>query len=161
MGLPTASDLSSYDPSAGAAILFSVLYGILVGPHFVLSCWRCRSRPIRHKYTVCLLIAAIISTAGYSVRRASISHRGDVSLYATSSSLIVISPIFVCATLYLLLARMIQLHLPVRRQAFFTLSPGLLGKIFISSDVISFMTQGAGSGIAASGNWRGGSRTAG
>lgn len=161
MGLPTASDLYSYNPSTEAAILFNVLYGMLIGPHFVLSCWRCRSRPIKHRYTVCLFIAAILSTAGYGIRTASVNHRGSVSLYATSSSLIVISPIFVCATLYLLLARMIQLYLPVRHQTFFTVSPRLLGKLFISSDVISFMTQGAGSAIAASGNWQGSSRTAG
>lgn len=161
MGLPTASDLYSYDPSNAAAILFNVLYSVLIGPHFVMSCWRCRSRPMKHRYTVCLLIAAIISTAGYSIRVASVNHRGNVTLYATSSSFIVISPIFVCATLYLLLARMIELFLPVRHQTFFTFSPRLLGKLFISSDVMSFMTQGAGSGIAASGNWQGSLRTIG
>jgi hypothetical protein len=161
MGLPTASDLYTYDPSGGAAILFNVLYSLLIGPHFFLSCFRCRSQPIKHRYMVCLLIAATISTAGYSIRTASINNRGNVSLYATSSSLIVVSPIFICATLYLLLARMIQTYLPVRHQTFFKSSPRRLGKLFICSDVISFMTQGAGSGIAASGNWQGSSKTAG
>jgi hypothetical protein len=161
MGLPTASDLYTYNPSTEAAIVFNVLYGLFIGPHFILSCCRCRSRPIKHRYTVCLMIAAVISNAGYGVRTASVNHRGNVSLYATSSSLIVVSPIFVCATLYLLLARMIQLYLPVRHQIFFNFSPQLIGKLFIGSDVLSFMMQGAGSGIAASGNWQGSSKTAG
>jgi hypothetical protein len=163
MGLPTASDLYTYDPSAAAAILFDVLYGLCIGPHFFLSCCRCRSRPIKHRYTICLLIAATISTTGYSIRTASIQvkNRGNVGLYAASSSLIVISPIFVCATLYLLLACLIQVYLPLRNQTFFHVSPRLLGKLFILSDVISFMTQGAGSAIAASGNWEGSSKTAG
>lgn len=163
MGLPTASDLYTYDPSAAAAILFDVLYGLFIGPHFLLSCYRCRSRPIKHRYTLCLLIAAIIFTAGYSIRTASIQakNRGNISLYATSSSLIVISPIFVCATLYLLLARLIQVYLPLQNQTFFNVPPRLLGKLFILSDATSFMTQGAGSAIAASGNWEGSSKTAG
>jgi RTA1 like protein len=163
MGLPTALDLYTYDPSAAAAILFTVLYSLFIGPHFLLSCCRCRSGPIKHRYTLCLLIAAIIFTAGYSIRIASIQvkNRGNISLYATSSSLIVISPIFVCATLYLLLARLIQVYLPLRNQTFFNVSPRLLGKLFILSDATSFMTQGAGSAIAASGNWEGSSETAG
>jgi RTA1 like protein len=161
MGLPTASDLYAYDPSTEAAILFNVLYAIFIGPHLVLSCCRCRSRPIKHRYTICLLIAAVISTTGYSIRTASANHRDNVTLYTTPSSLIVVSPIFVCAKLYLLLARMIQMYLPVRHQTFFNVSPRLLGKLFISSDIMSFMTQGAGSAIAASGNWQGSSRTAG
>jgi hypothetical protein len=161
MGVPTASDLYAYDPSTAASITFNVLYGLLIGPHFFLSCCRCRSRPIKHRYTVCLLIAAIISNAGYGARTASVKHRGNVSLYATSSSLIVVSPIFVCATLYLLITRMIQLYLPVKHQIFFKFSPELLGKLFIGSDVLSFLMQGAGSGIAASGNWQGTSETAG
>ena len=88
-------------------------------------------------------------------------NRGNVGLYAASSSLIVVTPIFVCATLYLLLARMIQVYLPLRHQTFFNISPRLLGKLFICSDVLSFLTQGAGSGVAASGSWQGSSKNAG
>jgi len=161
MGLPTAENIYSYRPSLAASILFNILYGGLIIPHFTLSCYRCRHKVMKHRYTICLLVAAIISTAGYSIRTPSIENPSNVGLYAASASLIVISPIFVCATLYLLLARLIQLYLPARHQTFFHVSPRLLGKLFITSDVISFMTQGSGSGIAASGNWQGNSRTVG
>ena len=90
------------------------------------------------------------------------SGRSSVGLYAISQTWIMIAPIFVCATLYLLISHLIQLCLPPgQQQVFLGLSPSLLGKIFITSDVLSFLAQGAGSGIAASGNWQGSLKDAG
>ena len=104
-----------------------------------------------------------MSNCGYAIRTASVNpkNRGNVGLYAASSSLIVVTPIFVCAVLYLLLARMIQVYLPLRHQTFFIVSPRLLRNLFICSNIVSFLTQGAGSGIAASGSWQGSSKTTG
>jgi RTA1 like protein len=84
-----------------------------------------------------------------------------VSLYAASSTLILASPIFVCATLYLLLARMIQLYLPARHRTFSNISPWLLVILFICSDIVSLIMQGVGSVIAISGHWQGSSKTVG
>ena len=159
MGLPTAENIYGYDASLAAAIVFSVLNSILLGNHGYLSIWRCcRYRTIRykHRYTVFLFVAALFATVGYTTRCSSIQDPSSISLYATSGSYIVLSPIFVCATLYWQLKHMILLLLPPGpQQRIFGLNPLWLGRIFITSDILSFLTQGAGSGIASSGNWEG------
>lgn len=160
MDLDTASGLYGYKGSAEAAIVFNILYSILIGPHVLRWWWGCRTQPAQHRYTVCLAIAAIISTAGYATRTSSVKAQDNVSLYAASCSLVMLSPIFICASLYLLI-RIIQLYLPVQSQVFFHLSPQWLGLLFISSDALSLITQGAGSGIAASARWQGSSGAAG
>lgn len=149
-------NLYFYNPSTALAIVFSVLYSLLIPYHFCISILYARKQPIKHRYTIPLFVAAVISTAGWNVRIASTNNRASIPLYATSASYIVISPIFVCATLYLLLTRLIRSSLPEGpAQVFFRVPPNWLGRIFITSDVFSFLTQCSGSGIASSGNWEG------
>jgi hypothetical protein len=152
-----------YTPTAASAIAFTVLF-------FLLTCWHAyvntifiRSVTNKHKYTICLSIACLLATLGWGVRIISINNDSSISLYAISACLIIISPIFVCASLYLLLTSLIRATLPVDhgRQKFFGVAPLWLGRIFICSDVFSFLTQGAGSGIASSGNWEGDQETIG
>jgi hypothetical protein len=155
-------NLYFYNPSTAVAIVFSALYFLLTVYHFYISILYARKQPIKHKYTIPLFVAALISTAGWSVRIASIKNKQSIPLYAISASYVVISPIFVCATLYLLLTRLIRSSLPEGPdQVFFRISPRWLGRIFITSDIFSFLTQCSGSGIASSGNWEGDLKTVG
>ncbi|KAJ9503407.1 hypothetical protein H2202_001561 [Exophiala xenobiotica] len=146
-----------YSPSTPAAIIFSVLYTLLTLWHFYINFISSRHCAIKHKYTLPLFVAGLISTCGWTVRIASIHHDSSIPLYAISASYIVISPIFVCATLYLLLTRLIRTTLPdgPDDRFFFRISPDWLGRVFITSDILSFLTQCSGSGIASSGNWEG------
>ena len=171
-----AFNLYFYPPSTAAAILFTVLYGITAFAHNYMlvfypslhhrktSSSSSRPRPCsRHHYTIPTAIAAALSTAGYANRIASIKQPTIIGLYATSASLIVIAPIFVCATVYLLFARLIVRCLPTTStktklanpQVFFGITPRWMGRVFITLDVLSFMTQGAGTSIAAGANWVG------
>ncbi|KIW52885.1 hypothetical protein PV05_08498 [Exophiala xenobiotica] len=149
-------ELYFYSPSTPAAVIFSVLYAVLTLWHFYINFISSRHCAIKHKYTIPLFVAGLISTCGWSVRIASIHNNSSIPLYAISASYIVISPIFVCATLYLLLTRLIRTTLPDGPdRVFFRISPRWLGRVFITSDVVSFLTQCSGSGIASSGNWEG------
>ncbi|OAP63301.1 hypothetical protein AYL99_02528 [Fonsecaea erecta] len=165
-------NLYFYSPSTAAAVVFSVLYFLLTVWHGYLNFVVATRRRHRHhhhnhtardkhKYTIPLFVACVISTAGWSVRNASIHNLASIPLYAVSASYIVISPIFVCATLYLLLTRLIRTTLPTHQQVFFRVPPHWLGRVFITLDVISFLTQCSGSGIASSGNWEGNLKTVG
>jgi RTA1 like protein len=170
--------LYPFTPSQAAAILFTSLYGTVWASHcFQHLCLRrrcCRrsdgnKRCARHWCTVPTAVAALLSSAGYGVRNASTQKVNSIDLYAASSGLIVISPIFICASLYLLLSRIIVRSLPPssdlvakkKPQVFFGIAPRWIGKVFVASDVLSFMTQGAGTGIAAGGNWEGDAATTG
>jgi hypothetical protein len=75
--------------------------------------------------------------------------------YAVSSSLIVLAPLFVAAGNYLLLSRLCLSVLSSHITHIHSIPLRKLTKIFIISDVITFLIQVSGSGIASSGNWEG------
>jgi len=172
---PDEIDPYSYNPSLALAIVLTTFYLILSVWHMYLSMIYSRKQPIRHKYTICLFVAAIMSLAGWGMRILSIEYRHSwpmsVIWYACSQSCIVIAPVFVCASLYLLMTRLIRFNLPAddkegggggrRTQVFWGLSPKRLGYLFIISDFTSFNTQGGGSSIAGAGSWKGTLRTVG
>jgi hypothetical protein len=158
MGVPTSTNIYPYNPTTTPAIFFTTFYSILTFTHFHLSILTPHSLPLgqcKHRYTIPLFIAAMLSTAGYGLRIASIHHTDSVPLYATSASYIVVAPIFVCATLYLLLTHLIRTTLPEHNQRIFGVPARWLGRTFIFSDVSSFLMQASGSGVASSGNWEG------
>jgi hypothetical protein len=168
MAKPTEFNIYGYDASKAAANTFAVLNFLLLIAHAYLSIYLpCRKKCVyKHRYTIPLFVACILATSGYSVRIASVHEPSNISLYATSSSYVVLSPIFVCATLYWQLAYMIMLLLPAKPssgartsrklpQYLFKIPPRFLGRLFIASDITSFLTQASGSGIASSGNWEG------
>ena len=162
MGLPTDTNIYGYNASKAASIVFTVLNFSLLIYHTYLSLWlpcRWSHSPLRykHRYSICLFVATCFSTAGYAIRTASISSPSDVGLYASAQSYIVLSPIFVCASLYWQLKHLVLLLLPKEggKQKLYGVSPLWFGRLFIASDITSFLTQGAGSGIASSGSWEG------
>ena len=156
MAQPTIDNIYPYKPSLAAAAVFTGLYAVWLIWHTYLAFWLPRSQTYKHRYTIPLFVATLLSTAGYLVRIISCNNLSSIPLYATSASYIVIAPIFVCATLYLLLKYLVNLCLPTGPdQVLFRINPRWLGRIFICSDVFSFLTQAAGSGIASSGNWEG------
>ncbi|KAK2798778.1 hypothetical protein FQN51_007454 [Onygenales sp. PD_10] len=170
MRLPTAS-IYFYPPSLAASILFTALYALptifllyttLLAPR--------RANPIyRHaRFFIPLCIGAVLEVAGYAVRIISIKKPANIPLYAVHSSLVVIAPVFICASLYLLVGRLVRAGLASesggggddegkkgRNQRIFGISPAWLPRIFVASDILSFLTQASGSGIASVGNFKG------
>lgn len=147
--------------------MFSVLYGALIPYHFYLAIYKPHIRKSvsqKHSYTIPLFISCVLSTIGFSIRTISTapSNRASISLYTLSQVFIIIAPIFACATLYLLIAQLIDLCLPPGKdRVFLGINPRWLGRIFITSDILSFLLQGAGSAIAAGGDWQGPKKDAG
>lgn len=87
----------------------------------------------------------------------SIEDPTSIPLYAVSQSLIVIAPVLVCASLYMLIGRLIRAGIPAegKQQRILGASPRWLPRAFVTSDIVSLMTQANGSGVAASNNWEG------
>ncbi|CAG8114559.1 unnamed protein product [Penicillium salamii] len=150
-----------YDPSLPAAVIFTVLYFFTSLYHLYMTVlFPRRGHRKRAGYFIPLLIGAILEVAGYAIRCASLKDVSSIPLYAVSATLIVIGPVFVCASLYMLMDRLIWpageengekqesfLFVRVRRL--------WLPRVFVTLDVISCLVQASGSGIAASGNWEG------
>ncbi|KAK1140086.1 hypothetical protein N8T08_010918 [Aspergillus melleus] len=151
-----------YNPSLPASILFTILYFIPFLYHLYMAVLFPRATKSHSPGSfIPILIGALLEVAGYATRCASIKQPSNIPLYAISATLIVIAPIFVCASLYVLTNRLIQNGsvgdgekprsgcLPIR------IPISWLPKIFITLDIISCLTQGSGSGIASAGDWEG------
>ncbi|KUL89241.1 hypothetical protein ZTR_03691 [Talaromyces verruculosus] len=158
-----AKSIYFYDPSLAASILFTILYMLPFGYHLYMSVLApyLSGRYNRVGYFVPIMIGAAIEIAAYAIRAASVKSPDDVGLYATSASLIVIAPVLVCASLYILIGRLIGIT--EKRPLLFgwRVSSIWIPRIFVTSDILSFLTQASGSGLASSNDWTGSTKDAG
>ncbi|KAI9374202.1 RTA1 like protein-domain-containing protein [Aspergillus egyptiacus] len=157
-----------YDPSLPTAIIFAILYIIPFCYHLYISYIAYRNgKYFRYSYSVPLLIAALVEINGYGQRAGSTQAVQDIGMFATSQTMIVLAPVLVCASLYILLSRIILATHPQpqpqpqdseekeARVLGGTLNAKWLPKVFITLDVGAMITQGGGSAIAAAGEWKG------
>ncbi|EGE04119.1 RTA1 domain-containing protein [Trichophyton equinum CBS 127.97] len=152
-----------YKASLPAAAVFAVLNAI---PAAFLSTHNHGPKTGKYRnasFFIPLCIGGLMEVLAYIVRCISIKMDRVIALYAVSSSLIVVAPVLVCASLYLLVGRLVRAGLPSsgNQQRILGINPWWLPRIFVTSDILSFLTQASGSGIAASGNWEGSTKTTG
>ncbi|KAL2825125.1 RTA1 like protein-domain-containing protein [Aspergillus pseudoustus] len=159
---PDDWSLYFYNPSLAAAVVFAAAYLIPFFYHLYISYVAYRNdKYFRFSYSVPLLIAAVAEVNGYGQRAGSTQDHQDISLFSTSQTMIVLAPVFVCASLYILLSRIIRAAQPegINEKELRVLNGWIkvtwLPKIFVTLDILSMLTQGGGSGIAASGEWEG------
>ncbi|KAL4904210.1 hypothetical protein BDW74DRAFT_179299 [Aspergillus multicolor] len=194
-----------FTPFLAASILFAALYLVPLLYHLYIS-WTAHKtssgKYFRYSFSAPIIIAALIEIIAYAQRSASTQSTQDIGLFATSQTMIVLAPVLVCASLYVLLGRVIRSTCSSReqpqagdaggrkgerrrrrqtgsgtgtgtsaaltreeegRQSEKSLDTKIAGiirishlpKIFITLDIAAMLTQGGGSGIAASGEWKG------
>ena len=147
-----------YEPSLAASALFTAVYALPTAYLLYTTIIGPRTGKYNHaSFFIPVCIGGLMEVGGYACRCISVKKPRNIPLYATSSSLVVVAPVFVCASLYLLIGRLIRALIPKsgKHQNILGISPRWLPVCFFSSDVLSFMTQGGGSAIASSGNWEG------
>ena len=66
-----------------------------------------------------------------------------------------LAPVFIAAGNYLLISRLILAVLPPSRHRILKIPGRRLTPIFVACDIVAFLVQGSGSGIASSDNWQG------
>ncbi|DAA77454.1 TPA_exp: putative RTA1 domain protein [Trichophyton benhamiae CBS 112371] len=153
-----------YKASLPAAAVFAVLNAIPAAFLFFTTIIGPKTGKYRNaSFFIPLCIGGLMEVLAYIVRCISIKMDRVIALYAVSSSLIVVAPVLVCASLYLLVGRLVRAGLPSsgNQQRILGINPWWLPRIFVTSDILSFLTQASGSGIAASGNWEGSTKTTG
>lgn len=161
--MATATDsIYFYNPSLAASILFTILYfGPSVYHLYALIFAPLQGKFQRSGHFTPLLVGAFLEVFGYGIRCASLKQPDRIPLYAVSATLIVIAPVFVCASLYLLMDRLIWTGGDERSSKtspkflFVNVRRRWLPRIFVTLDIISCLTQASGSGIASSGDWEG------
>ncbi|KAL6232439.1 hypothetical protein BDW75DRAFT_19661 [Aspergillus navahoensis] len=100
-----------YDPSLAATVLFSILYIIPFVYHIYISCTshkKTSGKYFRYSYSAPIIIAAFIEITAYGQRAGSTQSTQDIGTFASSQTLIVLAPVLVCASLYVLLGRIIR-----------------------------------------------------
>ncbi|KAL4871669.1 RTA1 like protein-domain-containing protein [Aspergillus spectabilis] len=128
--------LYSYYPSFGAAIAFSILFGILTITHFGQAAVH------RAGFAWVILMSAIWECAGFVTRTLSTRDQQNEGLATACQLLILLSPLWVNAFDYMVLARMIHFFMPERRIGI--IKPAHLTAIFVLLDIVSFFIQAVG-----------------
>ncbi|OJI83542.1 hypothetical protein ABZX51_011119 [Aspergillus tubingensis] len=134
-----------YTPSAAAAGIFVVLFGISTVLHF-LQLVRTRTW-----FMIPFFIGGILETIGYVGRLLSSLESPEYSTgsYAMQSALILIAPAFLAASIYMTLGRIIRL---VQAEHYSVFKLKWVTKIFVAGDVLSFLMQASGAGLMVSGS---------
>ncbi|PGH19548.1 hypothetical protein AJ80_03884 [Polytolypa hystricis UAMH7299] len=133
-----------YDPSLAAAVLFTVLFGLTTLYHgYQLT-------RARLWYFIPLLVGGIFEVVGYMGRAISSTETPDWALgaFIMQSLTLLLAPAFFAASIYMALGRII---LVADGEDCSLIPKKWLTKIFVAGDVLSFVTQGAGGGILATG----------
>ncbi|OJJ31248.1 hypothetical protein ASPWEDRAFT_62490 [Aspergillus wentii DTO 134E9] len=129
-----------YSPSSAAAGIFVGLFGISTILHFY------QFIRTRTWFMIPFCIGGILETIGYVGRLLSSIETPNWTTgpYAMQSSLILIAPAFIAASIYMELGRIIYL-LDAQKSSIIRLT--WLTKIFVAGDVISFLMQASGAGL--------------
>ncbi|KAF3932339.1 hypothetical protein ABW19_dt0210449 [Dactylella cylindrospora] len=131
-----------YDPSEVLAIVALCLYALTTSAH-IFQCFRYRAW-----YIIVLLIAGAMQSFGYLARILSARDVRNRGLYIAQFSLVVLAPVFTAAGDYIILGKLLEHVLPGGRHAKTLKIPARwITLIFVSSDILSFLLQGAGAGI--------------
>ncbi|KNG48359.1 hypothetical protein TW65_04881 [Stemphylium lycopersici] len=136
--------LFRYNPSLAAAIIFIVLFFTVTALHFY------QMLRTRTWIFIPFVVGGVFEVIGYIGRAiaAQQSPNWSVAIYSVQTILILIAPALFAASIYMMLGRII---LVTDGEAHSVISKKWLTKIFVTGDVISFLMQGAGGGIMASG----------
>ncbi|KAG8833939.1 hypothetical protein FRC17_009810 [Serendipita sp. 399] len=123
-----------YEPSEAAAIIFAVVFGILLAAHILQS--------VRAKiyYLWPLILATTLECAGYILREYTIHHRMEKAPSVIGQVFIIIAPACLAAAMYMIVERII---LQVGK-VYCSLRPSWITPIFVGFDVVSIGLQSIG-----------------
>ncbi|CZT21713.1 related to RTM1 protein [Ramularia collo-cygni] len=133
----------SYQPSHAAAIVFIACFGVGTIIHFAQMVW------LRSWYFIPFLIGCMMETFGYYGRFWLSQEPGNFKAYVLYDLLVLPAPIFLAATLYMSLSRIIQI---LDADELSPIRPKLMSKLFVIFDVLCFLVQisGIGMGVTTS-----------
>ncbi|WZH42148.1 Rtm1-like protein [Fusarium acuminatum] len=139
-----------YDPSFPLAVIGTVVYGItfLVLAYLTLIKYRAW-------FFIVVVVGSAIEVAAYNLRVYSAKNQSEITPFVLTLTCTVLAPVLIAAGNYLLISRLILAVLPPSHHRILKIPGQRLTPIFVACDVIAFLIQGSGSGIASSDNWQG------
>ncbi|KAM5348780.1 hypothetical protein ACJ41O_008603 [Fusarium nematophilum] len=139
-----------YSPSFPLAVIGTIVYSIIFFAIFYLTVIRYRAW-----FFLVVVIGALIEVAAYILRCYSVKNQSEISPFVQTLTFTVMAPVFIAAGNYLLISRLILAVLPPSHHRILKIPGRRLTPIFVVFDIIAFLVQGSGSGIASSDNWQG------
>jgi len=130
------NSLWNYCPSFGAAILFSVLFGIPTVAHSI------QALLLRKPFACVLVMGGIWETLGYIFRILSVMHQLSSGLYTAQQLLILLAPLWINAFVYMVLGRMV--HFFLEHDQIFGIKARRITLMFVLFDISAFIVQAAG-----------------
>ncbi|KAJ8107812.1 hypothetical protein OPT61_g8604 [Boeremia exigua] len=132
-----------YFPKFAAAVAMSILFGMLTIAHLG------QAVAYRNGYCWVVIMAALWETGAYAFRALGSKDQQSSGIALVAQILVLVAPIWVNAFVYMVFARVVHFYSPTRRVLFF--SPSTLALVFVTLDVVSFVVQLIGGGMAGPG----------
>lgn len=139
-----------YNPSFALAIIGTIVYSIIFLVISYLTLIKYRAW-----FFIVVVIGSAIEVAAYVLRSYSAKNQSEIGPFVNTLTFTVLAPVFIAAGNYLLISRLILAVLPPSRHRILKIPGRRLTPIFVACDIIAFLVQGSGSGIASSDNWQG------
>ncbi|KAJ0166477.1 Protein RTM1 [Colletotrichum tanaceti] len=127
-----------YVPSLVAAIIFEVLFVLTT----LFHAWKI----VRTKTWFCIVfcIGGLLEIIGYAGRAVAREKTGEIGPYVMQSVTILVAPALFAASVYMTLGRIIR---SVGGERLSVIRVDWLTRIFVTSDVFSFLVQASGAGL--------------
>ncbi|KAL2782548.1 RTA1 like protein [Aspergillus keveii] len=135
-------ELYRYTPNLAAAALFVALF-FLTTLYHVYQVWRGRAW-----YFLAFVIGGIFQIIGYICRIIAHDDKESIPIYSIQTILILLAPPLYAASIYMVLGRLVTF---LHAERLSVVSVRWMTKIFVTGDVIAFLSQAAGGGIMATG----------
>ncbi|EJD06073.1 RTA1 like protein, partial [Fomitiporia mediterranea MF3/22] len=131
-----------YDPSKPTALVAGAVYAVVTFLLFI--------RLFRRKncWGLCLPLGTLAFSIGFFLRFASTENPTVFGLFIATQILIVVAPAAFLAFNYIVYGRLIRTF-ATSRDRYSLIRPEKVARIFIISDVVTFMVQGGGGGLQA------------
>ncbi|KAI8687270.1 hypothetical protein NCS56_00299500 [Fusarium sp. Ph1] len=139
-----------YNPSFALAIIGTIVYSIIFLVISYLTLIKYRAW-----FFIVVVIGSAIEVAAYILRSYSAKNQSELGPFVNTLTFTVLAPVFIAAGNYLLISRLILAVLPPSRHRILKIPGRRLTPIFVACDIVAFLVQGSGSGIASSDNWQG------
>ncbi|KAF2874642.1 RTA1 like protein-domain-containing protein [Massariosphaeria phaeospora] len=139
----TCNALWVYFPNFAAAVAFSVLFGMLTIAHV--------GQAVLYHNGFCwvIIMAGLWETGAYAFRALGSKNQQSSGIATVAQILVLVAPIWVNAFAYMVFARIVHFYSPTRKIWFF--SPSILALVFVTLDIVSFVIQLVGGGMAGPG----------
>ncbi|RAL17610.1 RTA1 domain-containing protein [Aspergillus homomorphus CBS 101889] len=132
--------LWEYVPSMAASIIFLTLFFAPTLFH-VWMAWKTHAL-----FCIPFIIGGVFEVIGYAFRAACTNATANLILYILQSVFILLGPVLLAASVYMVLARLIR---SVGAEKYSLVRITWLTKTFVTGDIVSFLVQGQGSGLMA------------